>query len=492
MLIIPIVGKLSKRNPPSVTIMLILINCFVFFAFQGSEHEQYAKAMAYYDESGLLKMEVVSYIRYAEAGKSLEEMSRKGNESQDILIARYCEKMWSDDAFLLKLKKGKIITPQDANYAEWKDLRTNFDSLMNEVFSQKYGFNPSDPQITSSLISMFLHGSFMHLLGNMVFLWLVGCILELSCGRFFYTLLYLLTGLCADALFAYVYPDNTGPCIGASGAIAGLMGALTVLFGLRKIKVFYSLGFYFNYGQIYAVTLLPLWIGNEVLQLWFGPPSNVAYMAHIGGLSGGAMIGFIKWKILGGVDTALLDEDPKTRIPSLMEKALQKTAELDMPGARQLLEDILKIDPQHKIALTHLFNIDKINPDPERFTKSTSGLLTLLIREGYPVEESLKIYQEYARAIPAPRFTPDLLLQLCLFFSHAGHPEEASAIIDYCLPKYPNHPRLTTALLHIAKTTIQKGLHEKGRHYLRLICDRYPQAKEYPVALNLLNKPDEA
>jgi len=491
-LIIPIVGKLSKRNPPFVTILLILINCVVFFAFQGDDDVRYAKAMQYYQESGLLKIEVASYVRYIEAKKPAEALIRVEGESEDGLMGRYFEKMWADDAFRLKLKQEKIITPQDSNYAEWKALRLKYDTLLNDMFLYQYGTIPSNPQILTAFTSMFLHGGFMHLLGNMVFLWLIGCILELSCGRIFYVILYLATGLCADAAYIYAYPESIEPCIGASGAIAGLMGALTVLFGLRKIKVFYSLGFYFNYGQTYAIILLPLWIANEALQLWFGPSSNVAYMAHIGGLASGAVIGLIKSKILGGVDTALLDEDPKTRIPVLMEKVLQKKAELDMPGARQLLEEILKIDPQHKVALIHLFNIDKINPDPERFTKSSARLLTLLIREGAPVEESLKIYQEYARAIPAPRFNPDLLFQLCLFFSHAGYPEEASSIIDYCLPKFPDHPRLTTALLHIAKTTLQKGLHEKGRHYLQLICDHYPQAKEYPVAVNLLNNRDQA
>lgn len=492
MLIIPIVGKLSKRNPPFVTILLILINCFVFFAFQGDDDEGYARAMQYYQESGLLRIEVTSYIRHIEANKPSEALTRTEEESEDDLTDRYFDKMWADDAFRLKLKQGKIITPQDSNYAKWKELRHEYDTLLNDIFLYQYGTIPSDPKILTAFTSMFLHGGFMHLFGNMVFLWLVGCILELSCGRIFYIILYLATGLCADGAYIYANPESIEPCIGASGAIAGLMGGLTVLFGLRKIKVFYSLGFYFNYGRIYAVALLPLWIGNEALQLWFGPPSNVAYMAHIGGLASGAVMGMIKSKILGGVDTALLDEDPKTRIPSLMEKALQKKAELDMSGARQLLEDILIIDPHHRVALTHLFGIDKINPDPERFTKSAARLLTLLISDGAPVEESLRIYQEYVRAIPAPRFTPDLLLQLCLFFSHAGHPEEASAIIDFCLPKYPDHPRLTKALLHIAKTTLQKGFHEKGRHYLQLICDHYPQAKEYPVAVNLLNNRDQA
>lgn len=491
MLIIPIVGKLSKRNPPYVTILLILINCFVFFAFQGDDDERYAKAMQYYQESGLLKIEVASYIRYVEANKSSKVLAREEGESEDDLTGRYFENMWSDDAFRLKLKQGKIITPHDPNYSQWKELRLKYDTLLNDIFLYQYGTIPSDPQILTAFTSMFLHGGFMHLFGNMIFLWLVGCILELSSRRIFYIILYLATGLCADGAYILANPESVEPCIGASGAITGLMGALTVLFGLRKIKVFYSLGFYFNYGQIYAVILLPLWIGNEALQLWFGPPSNVAYMAHIGGLASGAVIGLIKSKILDGVDTALLDEDPKTQIPALMEKALYKKAELDMSGARLLLEEILKIDPDDRLALTHLFSIEKINPAAEKFTRTTARLLTLMIRNGAPVEETIKIYQEYHNIVTEPLLSPDLLLQLCLLFSHAGYPEDAAAVIDYCIHRYPNHPRLTTALLHTAKTSLQKGLHDRGRHYLEIIRDRYAQTGEYPVAVNLLNNMDK-
>jgi len=77
---------------------------------------------------------------------------------------------------------------------------------------------------------MFLHGGFGHLLGNMIFLWLVGCMLEMGCGRGFYSAAYIVTGLCSVILFWSVYPKSTMPLIGASG----LMGAFTVLYGRKR------------------------------------------------------------------------------------------------------------------------------------------------------------------------------------------------------------------------------------------------------------------
>ena len=134
---------------------------------------------------------------------------------------------------------------------------------------------------------MFMHANFFHLLGNMIFLWLIGCSLEMAGKRAPYLSIYLLTGIFAALFFGMVYRHSTIPLVGASGAISGIIGAYTVLFGLRKVKIFLSLGFYFNYIKVRAISLLPIWIGNELYQLKWGGDSNVAYVAHVGGLLSG-------------------------------------------------------------------------------------------------------------------------------------------------------------------------------------------------------------
>ena len=142
---------------------------------------------------------------------------------------------------------------------------------------------------------MFLHGGWDHLLGNMIFLWLAGCLLEQGCGALVLALVYLGGGLCAAGLFLGTLPGQTiSTLVGASGSIAGIMGAITTLYGMQRIKIFLMLGFYFNYLRVPAMLLLPLWIGYELFNnLQYGETNNVAYMAHVGGLLGGAAIGFV-------------------------------------------------------------------------------------------------------------------------------------------------------------------------------------------------------
>ncbi len=365
MVIIPLTGKISWKNPPFVTIFIIAINCFVFFGLQSKDNEHYAKAMHFYVESGLARMEVARYVNYLGMKKEPGSTALQQSEVSDELLRRYYPKMQQDGAFLTKLENNEIIPPHDPDFAGWKNMRAQYTALLQQVFSFRYGFIPAHPNLPAGFLHMFTHGSFMHLLGNMIFLWLVGCVLELGCGRVFYLALYLLTGICAVGTFAIIYSGSTAPLIGASGAVSGLMGAFTVIYGLRKIRIFYSLGFYFNYAEIPAIVLFPFWIANEFFQLFFGMASNVAYVAHIGGLASGAFCGLIGRKLSLRADSEVFNPDPGEKIAPLLEDALGRIAELDMKGARPLLEEVLKIDPQHRSALTHLFNIDKLNPGME-------------------------------------------------------------------------------------------------------------------------------
>ena len=146
----------------------------------------------------------------------------------------------------------------------------------------------------------------------MIFLFLIGVTLETTLGSLLYLACYLISGLGAVTLYWQVYPDNDIGLIGASGAIAGLMGMYAGVFGLRKIRFFYSLLFYFDFIKAPALIMLPLWIANEIYQLYFNIGSNVAYIAHIGGLLTDSIISFaIKHYFTESIDTDYLNESVK-------------------------------------------------------------------------------------------------------------------------------------------------------------------------------------
>ncbi|MCG6918537.1 MAG: rhomboid family intramembrane serine protease [Deltaproteobacteria bacterium] len=443
--------------------------------------------MQFYFDSGLGSIEVSRYLNYVEMNKNKKILhSPDKNKVSKSTVSRYYFEMIKDSTFMHKLLTEQIITVEDEMYGEWRGLRDEFADLLSKVTSMKYGYIPSSPRYLNAITCMFLHGGVMHLVGNMVFLWLVGCVLELGCGRVFYTGLYLLTGVASVGLFQLIYPDSVLPLIGASGAISGLIGAYTLLYGKKKIKIFYSLGIYFNYTKIYAIALLPVWIGKEFFQLFFGGSSQVAYVAHIGGLVSGALLGVVNLKLLGRVDQEVFKEDPKEGIDALLETALQKIAKLDLSGARPVLEHILEKDPHNTDALYHLFNIDKLNPQSETFHKTASRALLGLSTNKENKQRLHDVYKEYADIAKPLRLHPDLLFRISSLFSAMGHPEEAEKIMAMLLQKHPTSQKIPSGILNLGRAYLKKGMSAKGQKCLRVLCKRYPESSESQIALRLL------
>lgn len=154
------------------------------------------------------------------------------------------------------------------------------------------------------LTSMFLHGGWMHLIGNMVFLYIYGDNLEDLMGHVRFALFYLASGAAAAAGQILSDPASPIPMVGASGAIAGVMGGYLLMFPKARIDVLVILVFLIRIFTIPAWLLLGLWFG---LQLVNGLSMDlvgggVAYWAHAGGFVAGVVLAFPLWRRLGGPD----------------------------------------------------------------------------------------------------------------------------------------------------------------------------------------------
>ncbi len=164
-----------------------------------------------------------------------------------------------------------------------------------------YGELPPDlvlvPAWATILTSMFMHGGFLHIGGNMLYLWIFGDNIEDSMGHFRYAVFYLLCGTAAALTQGLVAPSSEAPMIGASGAISGVLGAYLLLHPGATIRVLIFLGFFVTITHIPALVVLGFWF---LMQLFSAavPASGeagVAFWAHIGGFVAGlALITFFK------------------------------------------------------------------------------------------------------------------------------------------------------------------------------------------------------
>jgi membrane associated rhomboid family serine protease len=153
----------------------------------------------------------------------------------------------------------------------------------------------SEPRWYTAITSMFLHGGWLHLIGNMWFLWIFGNNVEDSMGRGRFLLFYLLCGLAAVAAQVLADPSSPTPMVGASGAIGGVLGAYVMLYPRVAIDLLVFLGFILTTIRVPAFVMLGYWF---VLQILGGLPQlggggeggGVAFWAHVGGFVAGALL----------------------------------------------------------------------------------------------------------------------------------------------------------------------------------------------------------
>jgi membrane associated rhomboid family serine protease len=164
-----------------------------------------------------------------------------------------------------------------------------------QVLQQPLKLAASPQQIGMSLLTcMFLHGSWMHLLGNMWFLWLFGNNVEDRLGSFFYLVLYLAGGLIASGAHWMVTPNSIVPVIGASGAIAAVLGAYAVTWPWARVSCLIFLVIFVTIIDVPALVVLGMWFVVQVLSsqesMQGAASGGVAWWAHIGGFLAGMVL----------------------------------------------------------------------------------------------------------------------------------------------------------------------------------------------------------
>ncbi|MEN3186527.1 MAG: rhomboid family intramembrane serine protease [Atribacterota bacterium] len=147
--------------------------------------------------------------------------------------------------------------------------------------------------LTTLFTSQFVHGNLFHLLFNMLYLWIFGNNVEDILGHFQFLFFYLACGLTAGLVHALIFPNSLLPVVGASGAIAGVMGGYLVFFPYARVVVMVFWGFFVQFVRVPALVLLGFWILLQIVyglfSLAFPNYGGVAWFAHLGGFALGAL-----------------------------------------------------------------------------------------------------------------------------------------------------------------------------------------------------------
>lgn len=169
-------------------------------------------------------------------------------------------------------------------------------------FFFEWGLVPAQASTTTFFTSMFLHGGFMHLAGNMLFLWVFGDNMEDQMGHLGFLMFYLFGGLAAAGAQYMADPSSTIPMVGASGAIAGVMGGYLLMFPKARVDVLIILIIIIRVIPVPAWIVLGAWFGIQLVQGSMTPSDmgGVAYWAHAGGFAAGLILTVPLWRKRGG------------------------------------------------------------------------------------------------------------------------------------------------------------------------------------------------
>ena len=491
-LAIPVEHKPSLQSPPWMTIALIVINVLIYFGWQVSEETAVYKAAHYYAESALPRLELprlVEYVKrqsgqgtsiYSEEVVKQIEQSLEDEEYDELYVF-----MWEESMFRRELLAGKVIRPGDEDYEPWQKARRAFNAREPRPFttrwSQDYSLHSMAEVLErpiTLLTSTFLHGGFMHLLGNMIFLFIFGFTLERTLGAWTYLGCYLLAGLGASALAAWAYAGNNGYGLGASGAISGLMGMYAVLYRLQRIRFFYYILFYFNYARLPALVMLPVWMGYELVQSAVSD-SNVAYMAHFGGLLSGAVLMALlsmlrPWPQLQlqhahepANAAATQEAAANEAFAALVARARAQADALDFRAASKTWRAAARQRPKDAHVLQAWFDVARHWPQSEDFHAAAHMLFQLRARDDETRLLQQKAYKTYlAQAQPFMRLRPVHMLQLARTFIALQDLEEAERLCRLLERNAAERPELPALCSQLASAWAKAGRLDKALDWL--------------------------
>jgi len=390
--------NMRGRRWPYITFALIGLNILIFLVTHGPIQQQLP-------QRARTRLQLLSFSAVhpdlqlsPDAGSFVEGVKKSVGSEQ-----------W--DQFAEKQKAALHTTGDDQDTAA---LQTQMDALCAAFETEQksdmldnYAFVPAKSRLLSYITANFLHGGWLHLIFNMWFLWLAGFILEDNWGRLIYPVFYLVAGAAALQFYGWCAPGSYMPLVGASGAVAALMGAFLVRFPKMKIEMAFFPLFYRYRFKAPAYYLLPLWLAMEFFYgSVMGVSSTVAHWAHVGGFLFGmaAAYGLKRSGLEQKASEAIESKIAWSAAPEMVRagEVLEKS---NYDEAAMILTNYLKQKPTATDALEMLQQVQWRRSDTPAYLDATAQLLQLHLK-AQDSEAAWRDYEAYCQAggdkLPAP------------------------------------------------------------------------------------------
>ncbi len=464
-MIFPIKSESRVRRFPVVTVSLIAINILVFLVSYPAMNRQ------------------VDIIIEKEA--KLREIEYRTFSAEDpTAIIEYASEYAKDPMGLRERIDKREIGMPDELWEEWKKTYDDFQEAWNQSIYMKYGFVPKNFDFSTLITSIFLHANFMHLFFNLWFLWLVGLNVEDDWGRPFFLGFYLVSGIFASLLFAAI-TRSEGPLIGASGAIAGVMGVFAVQY--YKSKIHFLFFWYIpRIFSLYAWFCLPLWF---LIQLFFAiyltDYSNTAFWAHVGGFGFGIfVVAILRYSGLERKYLTPLVNDTLNLMDLDFSKAVEARSTGDTGEAEKRLQEILHREPSNLDASRELIDLyikEGKKKEASSVAKETFRLLRMEKREPEVILNFYEGILEENKLVSA--LSPYDFYFISQMYTKQEQHGEAAKVLAAAYKTNRETNDAPYILLRLIKTLAESGNKKFFKKALREMQIRFPEMKNKTIAV---------
>jgi len=417
---------------------------------------------------------------YLEPGERLKNMLTGGAGQQEEALREFVRQFGK--------KPPSSRTELRKEQAHLDGLVEGAFSMLKKVPAYRFGLVPAHPDALSYLTYMFMHGGWMHLLGNLFILFLTGPFLEDAWGRPLFAAVYLVSGIFSALMFAVHYPHLEGPLIGASGAIAGVMGAFLIRFWHRRIRFFYWFFFVF-YGTFEAPAwlMLGIWLLRE---LAFAQAMDTvapgtggggtAHWAHVWGFGFGAIVAIAMKRF--DIEERFIHPAIEAKITVVnnepIERAMDTFKAGDAEEALRLLEAELRREPGNIDAELALWNLSVQSGRAGEAVGHAKSLIRSYLRSGNE-DGAVGVWSELVGHAPGERVEPAAAVSVARLLAAAGRKEEAGFALE-ALTMAPVEEVPAGPLVRGARLAVEEGL-PMGR----LIVSRLKEHPDVPEETRL-------
>lgn len=472
----------TVRRLPWVTIgLMVLCTLALLWSKLGGDEAQ--------REEARLAHEIFAVQTKALAAYELERANRLSLEGRIEQMMQDSEELTENGGLqrrqlqrIAAFRRGELLPPDHELYLRYLSLTDRLERNRQRMPVAMMGYRSAQDGVVSMLTSLFAHSGWLHLIGNLWFLYLTGCYLEDRWGRGVFLAFYLLGGIAGCVTYAALHPDSETNLIGASGAISATMGAFVVCFARVQVR-FFALYFFmwrFQVSRFWvpAWVVLPLWLLDQLLMVSMESVTGVAHSAHVGGFVFGLGVALIyRFTDIDRSLDAHLDREA-TGDAGWSEReaflaALSARDAGDLPAAIAHLQETLQVDGDRPEVHREMLEVCVEAKDARAVGPSASFLLRRCYDRADHAELA-SLYRLLRRELPG--WQADAR-ELAWVVEAAARERDAVSVVHAAgtlLNRHPGHPYVPRALWLAAEAQQQHGRTRLVRDTLGKLIARFP------------------